>query len=105
MSSPIWHTFSFNLCLSIVRTCSNSTTESFARSYRLESISTCVGSFALFILLVIAAQITVELEDESEYDITIDGADAGKMKTNLGGKLSLSVELGDHPVDVKVTKC
>ena len=40
-----------------------------------------------------------------EYDITIDGADAGKMKTNLGGKLSLSVELGDHPVDVKVTKC
>ena len=32
-------------------------------------------------------------------------ADAGKMKTNLGGKLSLSVELGDHPVDVKVTKC
>ena len=51
------------------------------------------------------AQITVELEDESEYDITIDGADAGKMKTNLGGKLSLSVELGDHPVDVKVTKC
>ena len=48
------------------------------------------------------AQITVELEDESEYDITIDGADAGKMKTNLGGKLSLSVELGDHPVDVKV---
>ena len=51
------------------------------------------------------AQITVELEDEAEYDITIDGADAGKMKTNLGGKLSLSVELGDHPVDVKVTKC
>ena len=51
------------------------------------------------------AQITVELEDESEYDITIDGADAGKMKKNLGGKLSLSVELGDHPVDVKVTKC
>ena len=51
------------------------------------------------------AQITVELEDEAEYDITIDGADAGKMKTNLGGKLSLSVELGDHQVDVKVTKC
>ena len=51
------------------------------------------------------AQITVGLEDEAEYDITIDGADAGKMKTNLGGKLSLSVELGDHPVDVKVTKC
>ena len=44
------------------------------------------------------AQVTVELEDEAEYDIVIDGADAGRMKTNLGGKLSLSVELGDAPV-------
>lgn len=34
------------------------------------------------------AQVTVELEDEAEYDIVIDGADAGRMKTNLGGKLS-----------------
>lgn len=51
------------------------------------------------------AQVTVELEDETEYDIVIDGADAGKMKTNLGGKLSLSVELGEHPVKVSVQKC
>ena len=49
------------------------------------------------------AQVTVELEDE--YDIVIDGADAGRMKTNLGGKLSLSVELGDAPVKVSVQKC
>ena len=51
------------------------------------------------------AQLTVELESEAEYDIEIDGADAGKMNTNLGGKLSLSVELGDHPVAVKISKC
>lgn len=51
------------------------------------------------------AQLTVELEDEAEYEITIDGENAGKMKTNLGGKLSISVELGDKPVDVKVQKC
>ena len=51
------------------------------------------------------AQVTVELEDEAEYDILIDGADAGRMKTNLGGKLSLSVELGDAPVKVSVQKC
>lgn len=51
------------------------------------------------------AQVTVELESEAEYDITIDGADAGKMKTNLGGKLSLSVELGEHPVAVSIQKC
>ena len=51
------------------------------------------------------AQVTVELESEAEYDITIDNADAGKMKTNLGGKLSLSVELGEHPVAVSIKKC
>lgn len=51
------------------------------------------------------AQVTLELEEETEYEITVDGVSAGKMKTNLGGKLSVSVELGDHPVDVKVQKC
>ena len=38
-------------------------------------------------------QITVELEEDAEYKIVIDGEEAGKMKTNLGGKLSFSVEL------------
>lgn len=51
------------------------------------------------------AQLTVELEEEAEYEIEIDGASAGKMKTNLGGKLSVSVELGDHPVEVRIQKC
>lgn len=39
------------------------------------------------------AQITVELEEDAEYRVTIDGEEAGQMKTNLGGKLSFSVEL------------
>ncbi|RDU23396.1 endosialidase [Anaerosacchariphilus polymeriproducens] len=51
------------------------------------------------------AQITVELEDKACYAITIDGESAGKMETNVGGKLNLSVELGQAPVDVKITKC
>lgn len=51
------------------------------------------------------AEFTVELEEETEYDIRIDGADAGKMKTNLGGKLSVSVELGTQPVKVAIQKC
>ena len=51
------------------------------------------------------AQFTVELEDETEYDIVIDGADAGRMKTNLGGKLSVSVELGEKPIEVCIRKC
>lgn len=44
------------------------------------------------------AQITLGLEEEAEYEITIDGTTAGTMKTNLGGKLSLSVELEDSDV-------
>ena len=51
------------------------------------------------------AQITLELEAETEYEITIDGVNAGCMKTNLGGKLSLSVELENQDqVKVAVVK-
>ena len=50
-------------------------------------------------------QITLELEAGTEYDIMIDGTDAGTMKTNLGGKLSISVEMdGNKAVAVTVTK-
>ena len=50
------------------------------------------------------AQITLGLEEETEYEIDIAGAVAGTMKTNLGGKLSLSVELeGVDSVDIKVS--
>ena len=38
------------------------------------------------------AQITVEMEADTEYEVMIEGNSAGKMKTNLGGKLSFSVE-------------
>ena len=39
------------------------------------------------------AMITLELEPETDYAITVGGTNAGQMKTNLGGKLNLSVEL------------
>jgi hypothetical protein len=42
------------------------------------------------------AQITLELEAEKEYKIYIDDTNVGKMKTNLGGKLMFSVELGEY---------
>lgn len=52
------------------------------------------------------AQITVGLEADAEYEIFINGANTGKMKTNLGGKLSFSVELGNAAtVEVKIVKC
>lgn len=41
-------------------------------------------------------QITVELEPEKEYKVFIDNTNVGRMKTNLGGKLNLSVELGQN---------
>ena len=52
------------------------------------------------------ARITVELEAEAQYEVYLDGASTGKMETNLGGKLSFSVELGNgSAVDVKIVKC
>lgn len=41
------------------------------------------------------AQITLELEPEKEYRVFINDTNIGKMKTNLGGKLNLSVELNE----------
>lgn len=50
------------------------------------------------------AQVTLELEAEKEYNVYISGRDSGVMKTNLGGKLSLSVELNvGEPVEIAVT--
>ncbi len=51
------------------------------------------------------SQITVELAPESEYETFIDEKSAGKMKTNLGGKLVLSVELGsENAAQVRIVK-
>lgn len=51
------------------------------------------------------AQITVGLQDETEYEVFINNESIGKMSTNLGGKLNLSVELeGAGEVNVRVVK-
>ena len=42
------------------------------------------------------AQITLGLEPDTEYEITVDGETVGTMSTNLGGKLSLSVEIEEE---------
>lgn len=39
------------------------------------------------------AQITLGLEPETAYEIFVGGESVGVMNTNLGGKLSLSVEI------------
>ena len=51
------------------------------------------------------AQVTLELEEDTEYEITIDETSAGTMKTNLGGKLSMNLELADAgAVAIQVTR-
>ena len=51
------------------------------------------------------AQITLELEAEAEYEIIVNEESAGVMKTNLVGKLSLSVELeGVDAASISVIK-
>lgn len=51
------------------------------------------------------AQITLGLQDDTEYEVFVGGASAGRMKTGLGGKLNLSVELTDMgEVEVKVAE-
>ncbi|MDO4321229.1 MAG: endosialidase [Lachnospiraceae bacterium] len=52
------------------------------------------------------AQIILGLEEDAEYKIYIDDTNIGTMKTNMGGKLVLSVEIGasDTSVPVKVVK-
>lgn len=51
------------------------------------------------------AQFTLELEADSEYIVYMDGVNVGDMKTNLSGKLSVSVELeSGKSVEVKIVK-
>lgn len=51
------------------------------------------------------AQITLGLEPETEYEIVVNGESVGVMNTNLGGKLSLSVEVDDEKeVAISVVK-
>ena len=49
-------------------------------------------------------QITLELEAEQEYEVFVGDVNIGRMTTNLGGKLVLSVELGSTQKHVKIVK-
>lgn len=50
------------------------------------------------------AQLTLELEAENEYEVLIDDFHMGVMKTNLGGKLVISVEFNGKPQTVVIRK-
>lgn len=48
------------------------------------------------------AQLTIGLEDGKDYEVTVAGEDIGRIATNMGGKLVLSLEL-EAQGEVKVT--
>ncbi len=51
------------------------------------------------------AQLTVGLSEDATYNVFVNGEKVGDMKTNMSGKLSISVELGEGmEVPVKITK-
>lgn len=51
-------------------------------------------------------QFTLGMEPDSEYEVFINEESAGKMATNLSGKLSVSIELNvDESAAVKIVKC
>ena len=51
------------------------------------------------------AQITIQLENDTDYEVYVDGAAVGSMKTNMSGKLVVSVELNEGVTcQVKVVK-
>ena len=50
------------------------------------------------------AQITVGLEDETEYEVIVDDVSVGKVKTNLGGKLNFSLDLSGGRKKVVIKK-
>ena len=51
------------------------------------------------------AQLTVGLSEDETYNVFVNGEKVGDMKTNMSGKLSISVELGEgSEVSVKITK-
>jgi len=52
-----------------------------------------------------ATQLTLDLEEEKEYRVLIDGVNLGNMATNIGGKLVLSVDLtSGKPQEVVVER-
>ena len=49
---------------------------------------------------------TVEMEPSAEYELSVNGASTGKIKTNVGGKLNASLELDEgSKASVKIVKC
>lgn len=49
-----------------------------------------------------STQVTVGLKEDTEYEVFLKGESIGIVKTNLGGKLNLSIDLKPEDVDVRI---
>ncbi len=51
-----------------------------------------------------STMVTTELEKDTNYSIYIDDVNVDKIKSNLSGKVSFSIELNDSPQAVRIVK-
>ena len=51
-----------------------------------------------------STQVTVGLKEDTEYEVIMNGNSIGKVKTNLSGKLNLSMDLKAEDVEVKIVE-
>ena len=52
------------------------------------------------------AQITLGVEEDTKYQVLLDGVNVGDIETNISGKLTFGVELSaGKAIDVKVVRC
>ncbi|MBR6666369.1 MAG: endosialidase [Lachnospiraceae bacterium] len=51
-----------------------------------------------------STQVTVGLKEDTEYEVYLQGNSIGAVKTNLSGKLSVSIDLKTEDVSVKIVE-
>ncbi len=51
-----------------------------------------------------ATQVTIGLKEDTEYEVFLNEASIGVVKTNLSGKLNVSVDLKHEDVTVKIVE-
>lgn len=51
-----------------------------------------------------STQVTVGLKEDTEYEVFLQGNSIGVVKTNLSGKLSVSMDLKAEDVSVKIVE-
>lgn len=50
------------------------------------------------------AQVIIGLEEDCEYDVFLDDVQVDRLRTNVGGKLTISIELENTSIHVRIVK-